>query len=1004
MISVWRVEVAPKSESLDVPSREVLGDIHRFGFEHVRAVRSCRIYLLQGNLDRDMVDDLARAVLCDPVSEVYACAPDSPDWSGTKVGRVPPAAPPARAAGETRPTGDGAIEVHYRPGVMDPVALSARRALNERIAALNPPKPMHVTAARTARRYTITGARNAEELEQIALGVLANTCIETVCICGFDRRDRRLTTMPEAPVQPFELRTVAIRKLDGPELERLSRKAHLFLSRMEMEVIRDHFRALGREPTDLELDTLAQAWSEHCAHKTLKSAVIYRGDDFGREGEVEVYFDNLFESTIARATSKLNRDWCWSVFEDNAGVVAFDDDCGIAFKVETHNHPSAIEPYGGAATGIGGCIRDIMGCGLGAKPIASTDVFCVAPPDYPRDRLPRGVLHPARVLKGVVAGVGDYGNRMGVPTVNGAVHFDERYLANPLVFCGTVGLIPRKFIHKGPKPGDRIVLVGGRTGRDGIHGATFSSAELTESHPDEFSHAVQIGNPIEQKKVLDALLQARDHRSGCLYRTITDCGAGGLSNAVGEMGAKLGAVVDLEKVPLKYAGLRYDEIWVSEAQERMVLAVPPERLDTLLTICQAEDVEVSTIGWFTDDRRLVVRYAGTVVGDLQMSFVHEGLPKITRRATWTAPNGKGPALKLKHPGDLSRELPARLRSYNVASKEWIIRRYDHEVQGGSVVKPLCGPGAGPSDAAVFRPLLDGWRGVAIACGLCPHVSDRDPYWMAIRAVDEALRNLICVGADPSRVAILDNFCWGACDTPEALGALARACKGASDAAVAFGLPFISGKDSLNNQFSQTSAQARRLGLPETITIPGTLLISGLGIIEDVRQCVTMDLKRPGHPIALVACPADGMGLERAFVAHNSVSRAIRAGGVSAAHDISDGGLAVALAEMCIAGNLGLRVDLGQAYGDDPAARLFEEYPTGYILECASGDIIRGVGGVKLGEVTQTPELVITSGGKPIIELEVEVLARAWREPFTHVAGGCPTSSRFCRSQGPKRAP
>ncbi|MFH0981661.1 MAG: phosphoribosylformylglycinamidine synthase subunit PurL [Planctomycetota bacterium] len=984
---VWRVEVTSRSEALDARGREALGDIRRSGFEHVRSVRSCRIYLLAGNLNENAVDTVARELLCDPVAQTYVCALE--------------AEVPHPLGGWGTESGPGMIEVHYQPGVMDPVALSAQRAINERLAAIGYGEPCRVEALRTAWRYAIDATRNAAELDQIARAVLANDCIERVYVRGFGRCDLRPVTIPAAPPCPFERRTVTVRDLDGAGLECLSREAHLFLSRPEMEAIRDHFRAVGREPTDLELETLAQTWSEHCIHKTLKSAVVYRGDDFGRAGTVEVRFDNLLQSSIVRATQELDRDWCLSVFEDNAGVIAFDEEYGIAFKVETHNHPSAIEPYGGAATGIGGCIRDIMGCGLGAKPIACSDVFCVAPPDFPCARLPRGVLHPARVLKGVVAGVRDYGNRMGIPTVNGAVIFDERYLANPLVFCGCVGLIPRDRIHKQAQPGDRIVVLGGRTGRDGIHGATFSSAELTEDHADEFAHAVQIGNAIEQKKLLDALLQARDHASGCLYSAVTDCGAGGLSSAVGEMGATLGAVVDLENVPLKYAGLRYDEIWISEAQERMVLAVSLERLDALLAICEAEDVEASVIGRFTADRRLVVRYQGTVVGDLDMAFLHEGLPTTAREATWTA-NGSEGGRRPRRPaagGDADRcrngpseatfadALLERLRSYNIASKEWVIRQYDHEVQGGSVIKPLCGPGAGPGDAAVLRPRLDRWRGVALGCGLCPHVSDRDPYWMAVHAVDEALRNVICVGAEPDRVAILDNFCWGGCDTPEALGALVRACQGAYQAAVAFGLPYISGKDSLNNQFAQSAAEAQRLGLPERMAIPGTLLISAIAILEDVRRCVTMDLKRPGKPLALLASPVDQAGWERAVRTHTLASQEIRSQEILAAHDVSDGGLAVALAEMCIAGELGARVDLDPIAGDDLAVKLFDEYSTGYVLECASDAQIRRTGGVKLGHVTDEPRLRITAHGTMLIDLDVATLAKAWRTPLTRIMGG-----------------
>ncbi|MCP4593302.1 MAG: phosphoribosylformylglycinamidine synthase subunit PurL, partial [bacterium] len=983
---------------LDAKGREALGNLRRSGFTHIRSVCARRLYLLHGTLDLDAVEHVARALLCDPVTQTCACTPDSP----------------ALVCPEDDALSAAVIEVHYQAGVMDPVALSARKALNEHLAALSPDRPAHVDQLRTAWAYLLDGAGDDEELDRIARTALANECIETVYIRGQQRSDQRPVVMPQAKGRAFDVRTVSLRHLEDDDLDRLSRQAHLFLSRSEMETIRDYFRAKEREPTDLELETLAQTWSEHCVHKTLRSAVVYRGDDFGRAGQVEAKFDNLLGETIVAATRELNRDWCLSVFEDNAGVIAFDDDYGIAFKVETHNHPSAIEPYGGAATGIGGCIRDIMGCGLGAKPIASTDVFCVASPDYPENRLPRGVLHPARVLKGIVAGVRDYGNRMGIPTVNGAVYFDPRYLANPLVFCGSVGLIPREHIAKKPRTGDHIVVLGGRTGRDGIHGATFSSAELTETHADEFSHAVQIGNPLEQKKVLDVLLQARDHPAGCLYTAMTDCGAGGLSSAVGEMGQQLGAVVDLEGVPLKYAGLRYDEIWISEAQERMVLAVPPERLADLLDLCAAEDVEASVIGTFSDDQRLVVRYDRTVVGDLDMNFLHDGLPRIPREATWTAnPASQSPKRQrrvtkpgsaprvgpvagasgsdeVRHaPGDLTGTLLEELSTYNIASKDWIIRQYDHEVQGGSVVKPLCGPGEGPGDAAVLRPLLDSWRGIALGGGLCPEVSEQDPYRMAVSAVDEALRNVICVGANPARVAILDNFCWGGCDTAETMGTLVRACKGAYDAALAYGLPFISGKDSLNNQFSQTAEQARLLDLPERIAVPETLLISAVGIIDDVRRCLTPDLKRPGMLLVWVARPWAACGLEQAFKTHTLVSKAVRSGEVSSAHDLGDGGLAVALAEMCIAGGLGASVQLDAINGDDPFDQLFEEYPTGYLLECADEDQARRLDAVCIGRTVAEPRLTVTTDGRVLIDADVPTLSEAWRQPLTRRMEGEP---------------
>ena len=568
-----------------------------------------------------------------------------------------------------------------------------------------------------------------------------------------------------------------------------------------MQTIQNYFLDLGRDPTNAELESIAQTWSEHCSHKTLAGRIAYR-DENG-----EQRFENMLKETIFAATRQIRRDlgeddWCVSVFEDNAGIVRFDDEHNIVFKVETHNHPSALEPYGGANTGIGGVIRDPMGTGLGAKPICNTDVFCFAPPDIATSDLPPGVLHPRRVMKGVVSGVRDYGNRMGIPTVNGAIYFDERYLGNPLVYCGNVGLIPRDKSRKEVKPGDWIVSVGGRTGRDGIHGATFSSAELTSESESLSGGAVQIGNAITEKMVLDVIMQARDRG---LYSSVTDCGAGGFSSAVGEMGEKTGAEVWLDRAPLKYDGLSYTEIWISEAQERMVLSVPPESWDEFESLCRSEGVEASIIGKFVQTGRLLLKYNDNVVADLPMELLHDGRPPIVRDAVYEAPPTS--PLELPAPGslDLNGTLRKILGSLNVASKEWVIRQYDHEVQGGSVIKPLVGvENDGPGDAAVVRPVLNSYRGIAVSCGMNPHYGDFDTYHMAASAIDEAIRNCIAVGADPSRIAILDNFCWGYTDRPETLGSLVRAALACRDLAIAFGTPFISGKDSLNNEFSYES--------------------------------------------------------------------------------------------------------------------------------------------------------------------------------------------------------
>ncbi|MGQ9651046.1 MAG: phosphoribosylformylglycinamidine synthase subunit PurS [Phycisphaerae bacterium] len=1023
---LWRITVSPKRAELDSHGAAMLRDIHELGLPHVRAVASGRLFLMETDLPEAVLQRIASSLLADPITESYCLH---------------------RGGDERAPANQGSdceIEVHLKGGVMDPVAASTLAAVRDMgIDA-------RALAISTARLYRLQGLANLEELEFVARRLFYNDCIEEAYLSGFGRHDVRPQHLPVAPQRAFEPRHVPLRELDDAALRKLSREAHLFLSLDEMKAIQDYYRTLGRDPTDLELEMFAQTWSEHCVHKTLKSAVRYRGTAFPKtssapqktlpDGTVEVCYENLLRDTVARATNDLTGsgrvNWCLSVFKDNAGVIEFDKDYAVAFKVETHNHPSAIEPYGGAATGIGGCIRDVMGVGLGAKPIANTDVFCVGQPDFPMKLLPKGVLHPRRILKGVVAGVRDYGNRMGIPTVNGAVVFDNRYLGNPLVFCGCVGLMPKRCIEKKPNPGDLIVVIGGRTGRDGIHGATFSSAELTDTHADEFSHAVQIGDAITEKKVLDAMMRARDHEDGCLYTATTDCGAGGLSSAVGEMGEKLGADVELSRVPLKYAGLRYDEIWISEAQERMVLAVPPANWEKVRAICEAENVEATVIGTFRNDGRLIIKYDGKQVGDIDARFLHGGVPKTCREATWkpaatgatpldpplvrgkgtivaasrprwgteseakqsTSPDGMpmaSPGLVATAPRGHANMPDGRdlllscLANLNAASKEWIIRQYDHEVQGASVVKSLVGPGLGPSDAAVLRPRLSSDRGVVLANGICPSLSDVDPYWMAVAAIDEALRNVICVGGDPNHTAILDNFCWGNCEDPQTMGALVRACQGCYDAAVTYGTPFISGKDSLNNEFALDANDAKQLGemMPlynNRIRIPETLLISAMSVIDDVKRCVTMDAKPADQPtpffyVGLKARLWAEVSIKDAADMHVAVSRLIRSGKVLAAHDCSDGGMLQALAEMAFAGQCGIEATFTDLCPFSPGT-------SGYILqvpEPETAEVARiadqhaGVTARRIATTTRTDKLTWKARDQRH-EVLLSDLAEAWR--------------------------
>jgi phosphoribosylformylglycinamidine synthase len=841
---------------------------------------------------------------------------------------------------------------------------------------------------RTARKYVMLGEISQKQTETIANKILANDCIED-CVIGNEAEP------PSPHLKPYELQIIhwPICDLDDDGLIALSKEKDLFLNLVEMKTIQKYYRELDREPTDIELESIAQTWSEHCVHKTLKSSV-----DMSIDGQ-QIHFDDLLKDTVFKATKQLNKDWCISVFSDNAGVVEFDKDSAVCFKVETHNHPSALDPYGGSATGIGGVIRDPMGTGLGARPIANTDIFCFGEPDKKLEDIPKGVLHPRRIMKGVVAGVRDYGNRMGIPTVNGAIYFDDRYLANPLVYCGNIGIMDKDKCFKNPQSGNLIIMVGGRIGRDGIHGATFSSGQMTHEHETIFSHAVQIGNPITEKKMLDVLVRANE---AGLYEAITDCGAGGLSSAVGEMGEDLGAEVDLEKAPLKYAGLNYTEIWISEAQERMVIAVKPENLEAITKIFDDENVESTVIGKFTNDKKLVLRYQGQQVAELEMDFLHNGVPKYSRKAVWQNPSLSEPSTPEKD--NYNDELLKILSSYNVASKEWVIRQYDHEVQGGSVVKPLTGvKNDGPGDAAVVQPKLNSDKGLAISCGMNPMYGDIDPYWMALAGIDEAIRNLVCVGGRVDRIALLDNFCWGDCTKPETLGPLVRAAQACYDGAMAFEAPFISGKDSLNNEFVCEDGTQ--------ISIPSTLLVSAISIVDDINQCVTMDAKKASNLLFIVGETKNELGgshyykinghlganvptldLGKAPKIAEKISAAIAQGLAVSCHDCSEGGLAVALAEMAFAGGLGIEADLrGLPRSDDCCrvdAQLFSESNSRYIVEVepenydAFAKLMLNIPFGQIGKVTDEKTLVIkATDGETIIESDIDLLKQAWQKTF-----------------------
>ncbi|MSR56231.1 MAG: phosphoribosylformylglycinamidine synthase subunit PurL [Planctomycetaceae bacterium] len=971
------IEIQPAARLPDREGARVQALCQALGGTSIAVVRAARSFLIEGDLTPAAIDQIATGFLADTVVETCEV-------------RVLHGAGAASIAAATAPTSQPLLNVLYKPGVTDNVADSVRRELIERGHA--------VKAVRTCQKYWFNADATEADLKRAATKVLANDAIQQVVWGTLE-----LETLSLGSDYDFRLVSVALGAMGDDRLQQLSRQGQLYLNLAEMQTIQRHFASLGRDPTDVELETIAQTWSEHCSHKTLRGRVKYS------DGQQEIQFENLLKETVFAATAEIHRrlgadDWCVSVFQDNAGVVTFDAAQHVCMKVETHNHPSALEPYGGANTGLGGVIRDPMGTGLGAKPICNTDVFCFAPPDLPFERLPAGVLHPRVIAKGVVSGVRDYGNRMGIPTVNGAIFFDERYLGNPLVYCGNVAMLPVGMEKKQVSPGELIVAVGGRTGRDGIHGATFSSAELTHESENLSGGAVQIGNAITEKMVEDVLLQARDLG---LYTAITDCGAGGFSSAVGEMGAETGAEVWLDKAPLKYSGLSYTEIWISEAQERMVLAVPPARWDEFEQLCRSEGVEATAIGRFTDTRQLVLNYQGTEVGRLSMEFLHDGRPPVVRDAVYQAPPVR--ELVLPHRTRYNDDLVKILGSLNVCSKEWVIRQYDHEVQGGSVVKPLVGlANDGPSDAAVVRPDLKSQRGLVVSNGMNPRYGDLDPYWMAASAIDEAVRNGVAVGADPDRIAILDNFCWGNTDRPETLGSLVRAALGCRDVAIAYGTPFISGKDSLNNEFSHVDQQGQK----QTVAIPPSLLISALGQIDDVRRAITMDLKEAGNLLFLVGVTRDELGgshyalvngldggtapivdLELAPILFRAVHLAIDAGLVRSCHDLSEGGLAVALAEMCFAGGLGAEVSLQALKADsgldDDAVLLFSESNTRFLVEVpvAAGsefqELLDGLLVTPLGTVVASETLVVlgNDGQTAVIESSWARLKQAWQQPL-----------------------
>ncbi|WP_376788627.1 phosphoribosylformylglycinamidine synthase subunit PurL [Thermoflexus sp.] len=990
----FRVEIRSRSPE-DPEGSRLVQAARAQGLERLRACRRDRVCFLQGTLSSAEVERLARLLLTDPILETF------------RVLSVEDLLGPfdfLREEGSTH-----RIEVTLLPGLRDPSVENLIRAAH-RLGFTG------LERAAWGWVFHLWGELEEPDLQRFAVEHCANPLIHRYAI------DRCIDPPFDNDVlAPAVVEVIPIREADEEVLRTLNARRRLSLSVEELRAIQDHFRAQGRDPTDVELETIAQTWSEHCAHKTFKARIRYTGPSPDAPPDAPpatVEINGLLDTFIRSVTAQVRRPWLRSALVDHAGIIALDERWDLALKVETHNHPSAVEPFGGASTGVGGVIRDILA--VGARPIALLDVLCFGPPDLPSSALPSGTLHPQRIAEGVIHGIEDYGNKMGIPTVSGAVFYHPGYAANPLVFCGCLGLLPHRTVAAAPQPGDLIVVIGNRTGRDGLGGATFSSAGLEPEAPSSARGAVQIPHPILEKQILEVILQAREEG---LYHAVWDCGAGGLSSAVGEMAHGLGACVDLDRVPLRDVRLQPWEIWLSESQERMVLAIPPACWPRFEELCDQHGVEAAVIGVFESTGKLRLRYRGRIIGDLDLDFLHNGRPQRILEARWAPVASSGCASPKSPPEDLGRILLALLSHPNIRSREEILRRYDHEVQGATVVKPLVGVAShGPGDAPVLAPLVCGEGatprpGVAVSVGLAPLYGERDPYGMAWAAVDEAFRNLVAVGVDPDRVALLDNFCWGDPADPEQLGALVRCAQGCRDAALAYRAPFISGKDSLNNFYVDPEGKRH--------SVPGTLLITGLGIVPDISRTVTMDLKAPGSWIYLVGETRAELGgshyqqvlrgtrpgAERvpqsvpgALDRLRALHRAIASGCVQACHDLSEGGLGVALAEMCLAGRLGAEVDLRKVpcpetdIEDD--VLLFSESLCRFLVEVRPEDapafeaMLEGHPFARIGQVTADGLLrVVGRDGQERIRLPVEELERAWRgTPAPAITNRAPRSS------------
>jgi len=938
------VRVIGKPGITDGKGEDILYEInHALGIKSVEKIKTARVFRLEGISEVDAVR-LAEKLLAESVFQSYTV--NGPLIEDAAV----------------------VLEVAYKPGVMNPEAASLMKsAADLGITGL--------VAADSSWEYGFYGDKiTGKDINRIVNSLLVNATVEYV-----------VRKSPETLVingTPGLTEIIPVRQMNDHELDELSRDK-LFLNLEEMKVIQDYFKGIRRDPTDCEIETIAQTWSEHCGHKTFRAKLMVDGK------EKKPLLERLKD-----ATEECKNPLVLSAFEDNSGVMQFYAGMAVCGKVETHNSPSAIEPYGGAMTGSGGVFRDIAGTGLGAKVLASTDIFCFAPPDTATEDIPPGCLHPHYLLRRVVAGVRDYGNRMGIPTNNGSVHFNRDFRAKPSVIVGAYGILPAAVCRKGsPSAGDKVVALGGSTGRDGIHGATFSSGEMTDRTMEVNSSAVQIGHPIEEKRMFDAILAARDEG---LIRAITDCGAGGFSSAVGEMGSETGARIALDRVPLKYPGLSPWEILLSESQERMVMAVAPENVERLLAICRNYNVDATVLGDFTSDRRFTATFQNRTVLDLEMDFLHHGLPQRVMKAAWNKPVFQEPESTTA--GNWTDLFSRVLGHLNVCSKEPIVRLYDHGVQGTCALPPFTGiNGHGPNDAVVLAPIRGSSYGMVVSHGLNPVLNVIDPYYGSLWAATEAVSNAVASGANPREMVLIDNFIWPFPDE-ELLGALDLAVDACVDFVRATGMPFISGKDSLSSTYRAKDGTV--------IKIPPVLCVSAFGRIPDVSRTVSTDFKEKDSLIVMVgyrnivemagSVYYDLLGavgnnlpkinLNRLMQVLEAVYGAVSSGKLLACHDISEGGLAAALSEMCFGGGTGARVRIPG--GEQTENFLFNETAGCFLAEIPSGTdpfkVFREVPVTVIGKTTGENSIMVEKSGKVLCKLDLKVLKKSWQQPMKEV--------------------